>query len=63
METPQASQGKCSCPCHKMIGLTFLLSGLNVMSAQIAEIIGPVLLILAGLQTMFRNRYKCCSST
>jgi hypothetical protein len=70
METPPAAQGKCSCPCHKMIGvfivligLTFLLSALNVLSARIAEIIWPVLVILAGLKAMFGNRCNCCSAT
>jgi len=70
MQTPQAAQGKCSCPCHKMIGvfivligLTFLLSALNVLSAHMTEIIWPVLVILAGVQTMFRNKCNCCSAT
>ncbi|HXI84115.1 MAG TPA: DUF5668 domain-containing protein [Verrucomicrobiae bacterium] len=65
----QASEGKCGCPCHKMpglfivlIGLTFLLGALNVLSPRAVEIIWPILVILAGLKKMFSGMCKCCNS-
>ena len=65
----QASEGKCSCPCHKMpgvfialIGLTFLLGALNVLSSRAVEITWPILLILLGLKKMFSGMCKCCSA-
>ena len=65
----QATEGKCSCPCHKMpgvfivlIGLTFLLGALNVLSPRAVEITWPILLILLGLKKMCRGMCKCCTA-
>ena len=70
METTQASAGKCSCPCHKMvglfialIGLTFLLGAFNVLSPRVVEVTWPILVIMAGMQTVMRGRCKCCNAT
>lgn len=70
METSQASGGKCSCACHKMlglfialIGLTFLLKSLDVVSPRAAGIIWPFLVLLMGIQIVFRNKCKCCTAT
>ena len=70
METPQASGGKCSRTCHKMtglfialIGLTFLLKSLDVLSAKHAGILWPFLVLLMGIQIVFRNKCKCCTTT
>ncbi len=60
-------EGKCGCPCHKMLGVFIALVGVvgllavfDVFSHKAAAIAGSVLLILAGLQTMARGKCKCC---
>ena len=63
------NNGKCGCTCHKykglkgiliaLIGLTFLLSNLGVLSAQVAGIIWPVLVIIFGIKKM-SSICKCC---
>jgi hypothetical protein len=70
METSQASQGKCSCPCHKMvglfialIGLTFLLGAFNVFSPRVVEVTWPILLTLIGVQKICGSKCKCCDKT
>ena len=67
METPEVK--KCACPCHKMfgvfialVGILGLLAAFGVMSHRIAGIIGCVLLVLAGLQTMLRGKCNCCTA-
>ena len=64
------SEGKCSCMCHSMIGLfvvafglTFLLRTLDVITNHTAAIIWPIIVMLAGLQFMFRRMCKCCRAT
>jgi hypothetical protein len=64
-----ASESKCGCLCHKMcglfivlIGLTFLLGALNVLSPRTVEITWPILLILLGLKKMCGGMCKCCSA-
>jgi len=64
----QASEGKCGCPCHKvpgvlivLIGLTFLLGALHVLSPRAVEITWPILLILLGLKKIFSGMCKCCN--
>ena len=63
------SDAKCCCPCHYMIGLlvvafglTFLLRTLEVITYHTAGIIWPIIVILAGLKTIFGSMCKCCSS-
>jgi hypothetical protein len=65
----QASESKCGCVCHKMsgvlivlIGLTFLLSALNMLSPRAVEITWPILLILLGLKKMCGGMCKCCNA-
>jgi hypothetical protein len=65
----QASEGKCSCPCHKVpglliasIGLVFLLGAFNVLSSRVVQITWPILLILLGLKKMCGGMCKCCSA-
>lgn len=67
METTQTSEGKCSCPCHKMVGLfialigiTFLLGAFNVLSARVVEVTWPILLILIGVKKTCSGKCKCC---
>jgi len=67
METPQASEKKCSCPCHKvtglfiaLIGLTFLLGAFNVISQRVVEVTWPILLVLIGLKLTASGNCKCC---
>ena len=67
METTVASTGKCSCPCHKMIGLfialiglTFLLGAFNVLSARVVEVTWPILLLLIGVKGAASGNCKCC---
>jgi hypothetical membrane protein len=73
METPEVGRvelsKKCACPCHKMfgvfialVGILGLLAAFYVMSHKIAGIIGCVLLVLAGLQTMLRGKCNCCTA-
>ena len=73
METPEMGKvelsKKCACPCHKMLGISFALIGIlgllaafEVMTRRTAGIIGCVLLILAGLQTVFRGKCNCCNA-
>ena len=67
METPQASDKKCSCACHKLvglfvalIGLTFLLGALNILTPRAVEIIWPILVLLIGVKLVGSGRCKCC---
>ena len=62
-------QGTCNCFCHKwkglkgilvvLIGLTFLLSTLGIVTMAAANIIWPILLIMIGVKMMARM-CKCC---
>ena len=70
MEPSQASGGKCSCACHKMIGLfvaaiglVFLLGAFDALSSRIVSILWPFIVVLAGIQIVFRNKCKCCAAT
>jgi hypothetical protein len=66
-----SEENKCGCACHKgkgltgilvaLIGLTFLLLNTQVIGAEIAGIVWPVLVILLGLKMMSRM-CKCCSN-
>lgn len=69
MQASGTAGGKCSCPCHKAIGvfvvlfgLTFLLRTLDVLSPKVAGIAWPVIVILAGVQSMFGRMCKCCDA-
>lgn len=60
---------KCACMHHKMlplfiilIGLSFLLKALGVISVATNDYIWPILLILLGLKKMFCGMCKCCST-
>ena len=61
--------GGCACPHHKMvplcitlIGLLFLLQAYGTVSASFVSVAWPILLILIGLQKMFKGMCKCCGS-
>jgi hypothetical protein len=63
------NQDKCTCPHHRMIpifvfllGLTFLLESLHVLSPRVVAIVWPSLLCLIGLQKFFSIGCKCCSA-
>ncbi len=67
METPQTSEKKCSCACHRivglfiaLIGLTFLLGAFNVLSPKVVEVIWPILLLLVGAKLAAAGSCKCC---
>lgn len=62
------ADGKCCCPCHRMLGilvilfgLTFLLGALGVLSARIVSLAWPSLIILGGLKITCKGMCKCCS--
>ncbi len=70
METSQAPEKKCSCPCHKvvglfiaLIGLTFLLGAFNVLSAKVVEVTWPILVVLIGFKIVCSGKCKCCDKT
>jgi hypothetical protein len=46
-----------------LIGLTFLLGALDVLSARLVGILWPFLVLVAGIQIVFRNKCKCCTAT
>ena len=67
METPPASEKKCTCPCHQvvglclaLIGLTFLLGALNILSGRIVNVTWPILLVIIGVKLVSSGRCKCC---
>ena len=73
METTEENKScetkKCCCPCHKMfgafialVGVIGLLAVFAVISHKVAAIIGSILLIMAGLQTMMRGKCRCCDA-
>jgi hypothetical protein len=61
----------CGCPCHKgkglkgiavfLIGLTYVLANLGVITMAVAGMIWPVLVMLIGLK-MMSKMCKCCGS-
>jgi len=58
---------KCACAHHQMVpifivflGLIFLLRALGTLSYEVVSIIWPILIILVGLQKMFKGKCKCC---
>jgi len=64
-----SSQTKCACPCHKMFGIFLALAGVagllgafEVLGGKAAAIAVSVLLVLAGVQTLFRGACKCCNA-
>lgn len=64
----QAQMGtKCPCPHHKVIpwlvvvfGLLFLFRAMNVFTHQFVDMVWPILVIVVGLQKVFKNMCKCC---
>ncbi len=61
---------KCNCPHHKMvplmvllIGLTFLLGALNILSGQAVSIIWPILVIIAAGTKISSSKCKCCNKS
>lgn len=68
MDQNQMGQ-KCSCMHHQMvpagiviIGLSFLLLALGVISAGMNDVVWPIVLILIGLMKMMGHKCKCCSA-
>jgi putative Mn2+ efflux pump MntP len=45
-----------------LAGVIGLLAVFAVLSHKVAAIIGSILLILAGLQTIMRSKCKCCNA-
>ena len=70
METSENHpSAKCACVCHKMFGIFLALAGVagllgafDLLSMRVVGIAGSILLVLAGLQTMFRANCKCCNA-
>ena len=61
------TQNNCQCMHHKimpmlivLLGLTFLSKELGIVSAGTANVIWPVIVILAGLKKLMGNVCKCC---
>jgi hypothetical protein len=61
---------RCSCPCHKMgglfaiaIGVIILLNAFDVLKASMVWTIVGVVVILAGLQSVFSGFCKCCDKS
>ncbi len=64
-----SEENKCGCSCHKgkglkgigvfLIGLTFLLANMGIITMATAGMIWPVLLMLVGIKMMSRM-CKCC---
>ena len=57
---------QCGCRHHRMVpmllvllGLTFLLGNLGVVSAEFVDVAWPVLVIVVGLQKMMGLKCKC----
>ena len=57
----------CACHHHKfvplfivLIGLSFLLQALQVLTAEFVALLWPVFLILAGLAKMAGRTCSCC---
>ncbi len=63
------TSGVCRCHHHKiipalvvLIGLTFLLGSLNILTGSAVSIIWPVLVIVGGLSKMFGRTCGCCAA-
>lgn len=61
------TQSNCKCVCHKavpvlivLLGLTFLLKELGVLSAGMTNIVWPVIVIVVGLKKLMGKSCKCC---
>lgn len=61
---------QCGCPCHMMmgifvvlLGLTFLLGNVGVLTQYLVGILWPSIVILAGLKKMFAGKCKCCAKS
>ena len=59
--------GMCSCPHHKivplsitLIGLSFLLGDLSILTWGAVGLIWPILLIVIGVVKMSKGMCKCC---
>ncbi len=58
----------CKCPHHKvgaifivLLGLLFLLNALGYVGDHTTAVVWPVIVILIGLQKIFKRRCNCCS--
>ena len=67
MDNAMMGGNKCGCMHHKMvpmmitlIGITFLLGALNILTAAAVSVIWPILLIVAGGTKMMGGGCKCC---
>jgi hypothetical protein len=43
-----------------LIGLTFLLGALNILSSRIVDVTWPILLLLIGFKIVCGGSCKCC---
>ncbi len=57
----------CKCPHHKvipgmitLIGLAFLLQGMNLLKPEIVNIAWPILVIIGGLTKLNEGKCTCC---
>jgi len=68
----QPDGGKCGCFCHKitaisavvlvLIGIALLLQAMGVLESPQLKLALPIVVILVGLQMLFRRRCRCCDS-
>jgi uncharacterized membrane protein YfcA len=67
----QPNDGKCGCFCHKisvisavllvLIGVAILLQAMGVLDSPQLKLALPIVVILVGLQMLFRRRCNCCN--
>lgn len=69
MHGKENMEAACKCPHHNVIptfiilfGVLFLLGALDVVSAEMVNIVWPILVILGGCMKMMGGRCKCCAS-
>jgi hypothetical protein len=67
MEEEKKCCGDCKCPHHKivpwciiLIGLSFLLSQMNILTVGAVNMLWPVFLIIIGVVKLRGGNCKCC---
>jgi len=68
----ESNTGKCGCFCHKisvisavflvLIGIALLLQAMGVLESPQLKLALPIVVILVGLQMLFRQRCRCCDA-
>jgi hypothetical protein len=45
-----------------LFGVVFLLKAMGILNPPDVNLIWPILVILAGLQMLFRSKCRCCDA-